>query len=200
MANLGIPAEGGTYVVRASARTPERRDIEASTYVWISGRWNEEGRSDTDVQIIPNKKSYRAGDTVNLLIVAGQPNTPVYVTVEGTEIRQYKLVRSQDSTNSFDIPVTANDEPGISVSACFIRDGVFHGGGKYIKIPPVEHQLNVKVSTDKPQYLPGQTAEYSIDASSFDGKPAARASRDRRRARDRNQGRAEPARHRTEPR
>ena len=175
MANLGIPAEGGTYVVRASARTPERRDIEASTYVWISGRWNEEGRSDTDVQIIPNKKSYRAGDTVNLLIVAGQPNTPVYVTVEGTEIRQYKLVRSQDSTISFDIPVTANDEPGISVSACFIRDGVFHGGGKYIKIPPVEHQLNVKVSTDKPQYLPGQTAEYSIDASSFDGKPAARA-------------------------
>jgi alpha-2-macroglobulin len=173
--NLPIPAQGGTYLVRVSSRGPERREIEASSYVWISGRWDEPGRSDTDIQIIPNKKRYRAGDTVNLLIVAGQPNTPVYVTVEGTDIRQYKLIRSPDSTISFDIPVTAGDEPGISVSACFIRDGVFHSGGKYIKIPPVEHQLNVKVSTDKPQYLPGQTAEYSIDASSVDGKPAARA-------------------------
>ena len=68
-----------------------------------------------------------------------------------------ELVRSQDSTVSFDVPVTADDEPGITVNAAFIRNGDFYGGEKYIKVPPVEHQLNVKVATDKPQYLPGQT-------------------------------------------
>ncbi len=56
-----------------------------------------------------------------------------------------------------------------------MRDGVFHNGSKYLKVPPVEHQLNVKLATDKPQYLPGQTAEYSIDVTDADGKPAPRA-------------------------
>ena len=39
----------------------------------------------------------------------------------------------------------------------------------------MSHQLNVKVATDKPQYLPGQTAEYSIDVTGSDGKPVPRA-------------------------
>jgi uncharacterized protein YfaS (alpha-2-macroglobulin family) len=179
-ANLPIPAQGGSYLVRVSARSPEprneKRDIEASSYVWVSGgRWDSGIGGDANVQIIPDKKTYRAGDSVKLLIVAGQPNTPVYVSVEGADLRQYKLIRSKDSTISFDLPVTANDEPGVNISAGFVRDGVFHNGAKYIKVPPVEHQLNVKVTTDKPQYLPGQTAEYSIDATGVDGKPAARA-------------------------
>ena len=35
--NLAIPAQGGSYIVRATARTPEGRNVQALTYVWISG-------------------------------------------------------------------------------------------------------------------------------------------------------------------
>jgi len=175
-ATFSIPSGGGSYRVRATARTPEGRDVESFASVWVEGEAAEyDYRQNRDVQIVPDKKTYRAGDTARLLIVAEKPGTAVYVSVEGRELRECKLLRSQGSTVSFEIPVTAGDEPGITVQAGFVRDGEFHNGTKYLKVPPVEHQLNVRVATDKPQYLPGQTAEYSIDVTDGAGKPAPRA-------------------------
>ena len=48
-------------------------------------------------------------------------------------------------------------------------------GTKYIKVPPVDHQLNVNIATDKPQYRPGETAQYSMQVTGADGQPAPRA-------------------------
>src|SRR5258708_34500534 len=47
-------------------------------------------------------------------------------------------------------------------------------GRKYIKVPPVDHQLNVNIATDKPQYRPGDTAQSSVQVTGADGKPAPR--------------------------
>jgi alpha-2-macroglobulin len=175
IANLPIPSQGGSYVVRATARSPEKRDVEDTAYLWVSGGiWEESGPAPT-VQIISDKKSYRAGETAKLLISAGRAGTDVYVSVEGADLRQFTRVHAQDSTVAFEVPITANDEPGINVSATFVRNGVLHNGSKYVRVPPMEHQLNVKLTTDKPQYLPGQTADYSIDVSGADGKPVPRA-------------------------
>jgi uncharacterized protein YfaS (alpha-2-macroglobulin family) len=175
-ASLDIPNDGGEYRVRATASGPDRRSVEGETYLWISGNggWDYGGQEHT-VQIVPDKKSYRAGDTAKVMIVAGQPGTAVFITVEGREVRDYKLIRSRDATVSYEFPVTAKDEPGIAISAGYVRNGVYFSGSKYIKAPPVEHKLNVQLSTDKAQYLPGQTAQYDLAVSNFDGKPVARA-------------------------
>ena len=116
--SLSVPTAGGSYRIEATARTPEGRDIEAMAYFWVSGGVSIQSRNGRkEIQIIPDKKTYRAGDTARLLLVTGQPNTPLWVSVEGRDLQQYKLVRSPQSTAEFAIPVTAADEPGISVSA-----------------------------------------------------------------------------------
>jgi hypothetical protein len=76
---------------------------------------------------------------------------------------------------AYDVPVTVNDEPGIVVMAGYVRNGNYYEGTQYVRVPPVEHKLNVKLATDKAQYQPGQTAEYSIEATTADGQPAPRA-------------------------
>jgi len=96
----------------------------------------------------------------------------VLVSVEGRDLRSYKVMRSADSTAILEVPVTLQDEPGIWVSAQYLRKGVMYQGTKYIKVPPVSHQLNVNVATDKPQYRPGDTAQYSVQVTGADGKPA----------------------------
>ena len=169
---MDIPAQGGSYQVRATARGGNGRAPEGSSSLWVSGgNWDFESGENPSVQIVTDKKTYAAGEVPKLLIAAGQPNTAVFITIEGRNVREYKILRSQDSTVSFDLPVTVQDEPGIAVSAAFVRDGVFHNGSKYVKVPPVQHQMNVSVKTDKPQYLPGQSAEYSLEATGGDGKP-----------------------------
>jgi alpha-2-macroglobulin len=174
--SLDIPAEGGSYQVRATARGGNGREPEGSSSLWVSGgNWDFESDENPSVQIITDKKTYVAGDVPKLLIAAGQPNTAVFVTIEGRNVREYKILRSQDSTVPFELPVTAQDEPGVTVNAAFVRDGVFHNGSKYVKVPPVQHSMNVSVKTDKPQYQPGQSAEYTLEATGFDGKPVPNA-------------------------
>jgi uncharacterized protein YfaS (alpha-2-macroglobulin family) len=176
-ASFILPPEGGSYRVRVTARTPEGRDVEEHTYLWVSagaGGYFEGGPNRT-VAIVPDKKSYQAGDTVRLMIATGQPNTPVFISVEGRDLREYRLIRSAEATAVFEIPVSVNDEPGITVNASFIRNGDFYSTEKWIKVPPVDHQLHVAITTDKPQYLPGQTANYSLSVTDDNGRPAPRA-------------------------
>ncbi|MBV9156109.1 MAG: hypothetical protein JO097_07585, partial [Acidobacteriaceae bacterium] len=173
-----IPAGGGSYRVLASARTPEGRKLEESAFIWVSGEAEEPfwgGGPQRSVPIVPDKKTYHSGDTAKILIVTGQSNTPVLVTVEGRDIRTRKLIRSQGATAVFEYTVSADDEPGFFVSAQFLRKGEMYQNQKRVKVPPSDHTLNVKISTDRSQYLPGQTAQYSIDVTSADGKPIPRA-------------------------
>ena len=172
--SLDIPTQGGSYQVRATA-TGGSREPEGSTSLWVAGGNWDFGEGNPAVQIITDKKTYSAGETAKLLIAAGAPNTAVYVTVEGRKVRQYKLIRSTDSTVSFDLPVRVEDEPGLEVNAGFVRDGVFHNGSKFVKVPPAQHQMNVAVKTDKPQYKPGEPADYTIEATGVDGKPVPNA-------------------------
>ncbi len=171
---LQIPNQGGSYRVRAEATGGAGRLPEGTTLLWVSGGNWSFASDNPIVQIIPDKKSYAAGDTAKLLI-AGRPDTPVWVSIEGQNIRQYKLLRSSGSTVSFEVPLTARDEPGIEVSAGFVRDGVFHNGMKFVRVPPVQHEMKVALAADKPQYLPGESAQYTIEAKSVDGKPVAGA-------------------------
>src|SRR5262249_14660339 len=127
------------------------------------------------VQIIPDKKSYKPGDTAHVMMVAGKANTPVYVTVEGRDLRMRKLLRSSGATAQIDLPVTAEDEPGFYVVAPFLRKGVYYSSVKYIKVPPDDHKLQVAITTDKPQYLPGDKAQYTVQVNDAAGKPVPRA-------------------------
>ncbi|MBV9155034.1 MAG: hypothetical protein JO097_02150, partial [Acidobacteriaceae bacterium] len=174
---LKIPAEGGSYRVLVTARTPEGRTVEESSFIWVAGAGEETFWTGPtgSIQIVPDKKTYRPGETARILIVTGQANTPVLVTVEGRDIRSKRVLRSEGASALFEYPVSSDDEPGFFVNAQFLRKGQMYQSQKRVKVPPDDHKLNVKLSTDKPQYLPGQTAVYSIDVTSEDGKPVSRA-------------------------
>ena len=174
IAQIAIPPQGGSYRLRVSARTPEGREVEDFTSLWVSGAGENdagEGNRKT-VQLIPDKKTYRAGETAKVLIITGKPNTPVLVSIEGHDLRSHQVMRSPDATAILEVPVTAQDEPGIWVSAQYLRKGVMYQGTKNLKVPPVNHQLNVNIATDKPQYRPGDTAQYTVQVTGGDGKPA----------------------------
>jgi uncharacterized protein YfaS (alpha-2-macroglobulin family) len=170
--SLQIPKQGGSYRIHATARTPEGRDVIATDYLWITGgTWAREAGGRENISIVTDQKTYKAGDTAKLLLASVQPGAAVYVSVEGRDIRQVKLIHAQGSTASFEVPVEAKYEPGFTVAGTFVKDGTQYSGAKYIRVPPVDHQLNIKVATDKPQYLPGETASYSLDVSDHNGKP-----------------------------
>ena len=176
-AEFTVAAQGGQYRIRATSHTPEGRDVQEENYLWVSGNsWPDFGGEDRkSVQIVPDKKTYKPGDTARIMIVAGRANTPVYVTVEGRELRMRKLLRSSGATVQLDLPVTVQDEPGIFVGAQFLRNGSLYSSVKYVKVPPDDHKLHVAITTDKPQYLPGEKALYILQVNDSVGRPVSDA-------------------------
>ena len=176
-AEMALPAQGGSYRATVTSKTPEGRDVQSYVYLWISGRGEfdfGDGNRRT-VQIVPDKKSYAAGETAKILVVTGEPNTAVLFSVEGLDLRTHKVLRSPDSTAVFEVPVTSQVEPGFWVNAAFLRKGNLYQSTKYVKVPPVDHQLNVAVTTDKPQYRPGETARYMVQVKDAAGRAVPRA-------------------------
>jgi uncharacterized protein YfaS (alpha-2-macroglobulin family) len=174
---LTIPSEGGSYRITLTSQSGDRT-IEDHSYLWVSGRgaWDWGGESNRrSVQIVPDKKTYSPGETAKILVITGQPNTSVLVSVEGRDLRWHKVLHSAEPTTSFDIPVAATQEPGFWVAASFVRKGNLYQETKYVRVPPVDHQLNIAVTTNKPQYIPGETAQYTLQVSDAAGKPVPRA-------------------------
>ncbi len=172
-ATIQIPVQeaGGWHVV-VTATTPERREVEDTTYLWVSGdagSWPRERRE--QIEIVPDKKSYKAGDTARVLLITGVPAADILVASEGREIHSYQVVKAKGPTATVSIPITESQAPNFFLSASFLRDNEFHHGVKSIRVPASSKQLKVSIKPSKKQFLPGDSAEYTVEASDQAGKP-----------------------------
>ncbi len=172
-----LPDQGGSFLVTLAADSVAGRVVEGSTYLWVaSDNWDGIYEStNRTLQLVPDKHKYAAGDTAHILIVTGKPNTPVLVAIEGHDVRLTKLLRSKGATTSFDYKVRVDDEPGLFVSAQFIRNGELFQNTKHLVVPPNHHKLDVQIATDKLQYLPGETATYQVKVTTPDGRGVPKA-------------------------
>jgi alpha-2-macroglobulin len=167
-----IPS-GGSWKLRIRAHTPENREVEAAAYLWASGGEANYSSRQNSIQIIPDRKTYQPGDTARLLIVTGVSNAKVLVGREGRSLTDVRLIDSKGTSFTIDLPVSGQNVPDFFVSAAFLRDGKLYQGVKQIKVPPKDRELAITVSSDKPQYTPGETAQFAIEAKDSSGKPVA---------------------------
>jgi uncharacterized protein YfaS (alpha-2-macroglobulin family) len=169
--SLTIP-DSGEFRVRITAMTPERREVETTTYLWAPGTsslWG--GPAQERIQIVADKKSYQPGDVAHMLIVAGSGPASVLVTAEGNALYSGQVVHSDGGSISVDVPVKPEYAPNFYVGAVFIRDNKLYEGSKSLSVPPTAHELNVQLVPSKPQYQPSEAASYTIKASDLSGKP-----------------------------
>lgn len=168
---LRIPG-GGSYRVRVSAPTPEGREVEGSTYLWVSGGDAAlYGESRQTLQLIPDKKTYQAGDTAKILIVTGVPKAQVLFGTEGANLNSVRVIAANGPSVEVEVPIERGSAPGFYATAAFIYHGELYQGNKRIKVPPVEETLQVALTPSKPQFQPGEKAQYSLDVKDSAGKP-----------------------------
>ncbi|MBZ5598410.1 MAG: alpha-2-macroglobulin [Acidobacteriia bacterium] len=171
-ARVGVPLnETGDLLVRATARTSESREVSATTYVWVPGAeesWY--GGAQREIKIIPDKKSYSVGDTAKLLLLTGVPESYILVTTEARTLQTKQVIKATGPSVTVEIPIGADDQPNVYVSATFIRDNALYQSSKNLKVPAVQQVLNVAVEPSKKQFQPGEPATYNITAKDASGK------------------------------
>jgi uncharacterized protein YfaS (alpha-2-macroglobulin family) len=164
--------KGGTYYIRATAVTPEKRTVESTAYLWATGDGASiYSENQTSIQIVPDKKSYQPGDTAKILVITGVPNAKVLFTREGRTLGEVKVIESTGTSFTAELPIREEDEPDFFVSAIFIKDNRIYQNSKRISVPPKDKKLSVNVITSKVQYRPGETGQFTVEAKDSTGKP-----------------------------
>ncbi len=167
---LTIPKEGGGFEVRVRARTPEGRQVVSTTWLYSGGEgWGDES-GERRVQLVPDQKRYAPGDTAHILIITGVKHARVLVSVEGASLSQLRMVEANGPSVTVDVPITTESAPDIFVSASFFSDNEFYNGTKMVKVPPNDRKLAIEIKSSKPQYTPGEGAQFTVDAKDASGK------------------------------
>jgi alpha-2-macroglobulin len=165
--------EGGSYNVTVTARTPEGRDVKNDSYVWVSGNASIfDGGEQERIQLITDKKKYAPGDTAKVLVLTGQPDTDVWITVEARGIIESRSVKGKDASGfTFEVPIKPEFAPNVSITASFLKAGKLFEGRKLLKVPPVEKELSINLTPSKQEFKPGEPARYDVEVKDNKGQP-----------------------------
>ncbi|MEJ5198768.1 MAG: alpha-2-macroglobulin family protein, partial [Anaerolineae bacterium] len=147
------PNEAGEYKVEATGRDPGGHFARSATYVWVSGPgyapWRQENND--RIQLIPDKKEYKPGETARLL-VASPYQTPVkaLLTVERGGILTRTVMDIRGNSETIELPIRPEFAPDVFVSL-FLVKGIdaaspapsFRMGLAELKVSVADKQLQV---------------------------------------------------------
>lgn len=182
------PDKPGFYVLRATATDGRKNPLltTSSFYCWGSGYvpW---ARHDTDIiDLVADKKSYKPGETARILVKSPYEKATALVTLERELILERKVIEIEGSASTIEIPIDAKHMPNVYVSVMlfagrlpdkgFGDDGFDLGKPSfkigYVNLPVEtgEKRLNVKVTTDKPTYRPGEEVTVTLECLGASGR------------------------------
>ncbi|HEY0795308.1 MAG TPA: MG2 domain-containing protein [Acidisarcina sp.] len=171
--SIGAPQYSGAEITAtAAAVQPGTRDPSDQSYLWIMSA-NEAGwdSSSETTQIVPDKKTYAPGDTAHLSIVSATGDFYALVVVEGSTLLKRETMHSEGNTLSFDLPITSEAMPNLTVSALFLKDSTLYQATKNINVPPTQQRLQVQITPAKDVFQPQQNVSYDVFTRDAAGKP-----------------------------
>jgi uncharacterized protein YfaS (alpha-2-macroglobulin family) len=171
--NVGTPPYSSAEIeATASAIQPGTRDPMDSSYLWIMGA-GETGWDSTSqtTQIVADKKTYAPGDIAHLSIVTETSGFYALVTSQGYATQMRQVMHTDGRTLAFDLPITKDAQPNITVQALFVKDNILYQASKVLKVPPAQQKLQVQITPAKDLFQPQQTATYDVLTRNFADKP-----------------------------
>lgn len=156
----------------ATAVVPGTPDPVSGSYLWIMGAGEADFGGGTErTQIVADKKIYAPGDTAHLSLVSESSGFYALVVAQGYAVSKREVMHTDGKTLAFDLPITADSQPNLTVEAFFIKDNTLFQASKVIKVPPVQQQLVVEITPAKQLFQPQQSAVYDVLTRDFKGKP-----------------------------
>lgn len=178
----------GTYVLRGTAKDAGGQEARSELTLYVHGKdavvWEDQERR---VDLVPDKRSYRPGDTAKILVRSPFDDARGVVVVEREGIKhEYRLVIT-GGAGVVEIPITETMIPAVTTSAVLVRGRVEVPGapaGQDLGIPAAAvGQVDLKVADDlkkiavelqtpTKEIAPGETMKVTVRTrNGSDGTP-----------------------------
>ncbi len=179
------PPQAGEYRLTASV-TDDKGQIHQSTLTrWASGSgtvlWNN--GTNTELEIVPEKRSYKVGDTARFLIQNPFPGSQALLTTERYGIQKSWTTALAASTEVIEVLITKDHIPGFFFSATIASPRVakpvegsvdlgkpaFRMGYAKVEVIDTSKQLTVEVTPSRAAFRPRDTVTVTLTAKGTDG-------------------------------
>jgi uncharacterized protein YfaS (alpha-2-macroglobulin family) len=168
-------AAAGQYRLSYRLTDVQKHTIEGGYVFVVHGAGYKGGRDFhfNDLELITDRREYRPGDTVKLLINTNQDDGTVLLFVRPSDgvYLPPKVVRIKGKSTVEEVAVVQKDIPNFFVEALTVHDGRVHTEVREVIVPPEKRVLNVEVLPSLPEYKPGQKATVKVRLTDFFGKP-----------------------------
>jgi uncharacterized protein YfaS (alpha-2-macroglobulin family) len=138
-----------------------------------NNRWADYAYRDQEsVKLVPDKKSYKPGETAHVLALLPQEQTHLLVTTELNRVLTARRVDVGGRAAMIDVPIEARYAPNVYLSVAYVKNGELYTSDKMLSVPAQDKFLQLEVVPDKTEYKPRDPASYTIIAHNADGTPA----------------------------
>jgi uncharacterized protein YfaS (alpha-2-macroglobulin family) len=126
-----------------------------------------------DIELVTDKREYKPGDKVQLLINTNRRNGVVLLFVRPTNgiYLPPRVLRLEGKSIAEDVAVVQKDMPNFFIEAVTVANGGVHSDVREVIVPPEKRVLNVEVQPSEKEYLPGQKATVKVKLTDFFGRP-----------------------------
>jgi uncharacterized protein YfaS (alpha-2-macroglobulin family) len=157
----------GDYQVEARAHDTEKNPVAAATELYVTVEKQQQWPA---LELLTDRNEYAPGDTAKLRIRTNNPGSFVLLTVEGERLYKTQVIALTKNETVVMLPVAREYLRGVTLHLTAIRDGDTYNAYNRLNVPPVDRQLTVTVTPDKPTYQPGETANFTVATQDKQGR------------------------------
>jgi uncharacterized protein YfaS (alpha-2-macroglobulin family) len=163
----------GSLNIIATAVTPEKRTLQDIGWLWVNGLKNADfgDESNQQIRIITDKKTYAPGDTAHLSVITQIDGFHALITASGYTVEFRKVLDSTGKVLTFDLPITKDSQPNLTVDVVFLSDEKIYQGQRNIAVPTTQQKLQLTITPASETFQPQQTAAYDVTAHDATGAP-----------------------------
>jgi uncharacterized protein YfaS (alpha-2-macroglobulin family) len=187
---LHVPlGEGGYYLLRAAASDAEGRSTTAATGFYALGPgYTAWARHDHNrIDLVPEKKTYRPGETARVMIQSPWEKATALLTTEREGVRTTRPFELNSTQQTVSVPISEDDVPNLFVSVLLVkgRTGVYRDqdtsdpgkpafrlGYVELRVEDAAKRLGVSLKTDRAEYRPAGRAQVEVTLRDHRGRPA----------------------------
>ena len=187
---LSIPVKnGGYYVLTATARDKEGRSTRTITsfYAVGAGYTAWERYDHNRIELVPEKKTYKPGETARIMIQSPWERATALMTVEREGVRTHKQFALTSTQETITVPIGEDDIPNIFVSVLLVKGRTeaaqdednsdpgkpaFRLGYTELRVEDASRRLGVRVKGNQEEYRPGTQATVSVEVDDWRKQPS----------------------------
>ena len=173
-----VPSPGSIYV-KTIVTENGREIVNRGGSFWApdkKGEWSDfsyENYDEKSIKLVPDKKSYKPGETAHVLAMLPVDQAHLLVTTELSEVLSVRQIDAAGRSIVIDVPIEKKYAPNVYLGVSFVKNNDMYSQDQIIGVPARDKMLKLDIVSNKSEFKPRDVASYTVVARFPSGSTAA---------------------------